>query len=108
MVFCFLAAEVTMEICHALKFHYNSEERTAERSKDKVRCVFFFFPKQRFDLPSKHIFFETPQYSTRQCEIKRLSLANGLAHSSCVCETTVGLIYKEHQYINKKTSHFKD
>lgn len=47
MVFCFLAAEVTMEICHALKFHYNSEERTAERSKDKVS---FFFLKQRFDL----------------------------------------------------------
>ena len=36
-----------MEICHALKFHYNSEEGTAERSKDKVS---FFFLKQRFDL----------------------------------------------------------
>lgn len=41
MIFCFLAAEVKMEIRHALKFNYNSAERTALYLKIKL----FFFPK---------------------------------------------------------------
>lgn len=71
MVFCFLAAEVTMEICHALKLHYNSEKRRAERSKDKVN---FFFPEQRFDLFKQAYFLKPHNPAPGKVKYKGLAL----------------------------------